>query len=190
MKKKKLKKLRSKRGLTLVEILIGITIVVVVFASTLGAMVGGFTTTIYNADENRAAVLNASVNEVIMNTIHNLSLTGKDDLEDYVDSITTDTATNNPLVAAVTATVPDAKYVAPDASTGDVQFMGTAVGDEDYTYQYSLIPEKVSDLDRTKSTYRTTGSPTTVSIKGITVKTCFYSAAGPIIYESFVPYSK
>ena len=53
------KKMKSKKGITLVEILIGVTIVVIVFASTLGAMVGGFTTTMYNSDENRAAVLNA-----------------------------------------------------------------------------------------------------------------------------------
>ena len=61
------KKIRSKKGMTLVEILVGVTIVVIVFASTLGAMVTGYTTTLFNADENRSAVLNSSVNEIVLN---------------------------------------------------------------------------------------------------------------------------
>lgn len=196
MKKKIIKKLRSKRGLTLLEILIGVTLVVIVFSSTLGAMVGGYTTTIYNADENRSAVINASLNEAIVNTVHNLAISNKDKLDMYVEDIGTAAvnANNNVIVSAVEAMVPEAKYVAPVKEGGEyvVHFLDTAdAAGNDYSYQYSLIPEKNTSLDIVKAKSYVAGSGVNaVSIKGITVKTCFYSAQGPVIYESFVPYTK
>ena len=175
------KKLRSKRGMTLVEILIGVTIVVIVFASTLGAMVGGFTTTIYNADENRAAILNASLNEIILNTVHNMQFQDVNAVDDEADNINTDDATVSVILSAVKANIPEAVYIAPttDAS-GDL----TVNFPNGVSYQYSLIPE-------VKTTLKTAGATgTNIEMNGVAIKTCFESAAGPIIYESFVPYTK
>ncbi len=173
-----LKKLRSKRGLTLVEILIGVAIVVIVFASTLGAMVGGFTTTLYNADENRAAVLNSSLNEVIMNTVHNMAFTKSEGLDD--DDISSGDPTVSVIVSAVAANIPDAVYVPAEEIDGKMS-VNFPKGE---SYQYTLIP----DVKTTLQTNSPTGTP--VEMDGVAIKTCFDSAGGAIIYESFVPYSK
>lgn len=66
-------KIKSKVGMTLLELIIGITIVVIVFASTLGAMVSGYATTVYNAQDNRASVLNSSRNEIVFTAFKRLS---------------------------------------------------------------------------------------------------------------------
>ncbi len=178
MKRKTLKKLRSKRGLTLVEILIGVAIVVIVFASTLGAMVGGFTTTLYNADENRAAVLNSSLNEIIMNTVHNMAFTEKAAVDN--DDIASGDPDASVIVSAVAANIPEAVYVAPEEINGHMS-VNFPKGE---TYQYTLIPDVSTNLNTNKPG----GTP--VEMKGVAIKTCFDSAAGPITYESFVPYSK
>ncbi len=179
MKVKKLKKkLRSKRGLTLLEILIGITIVVIVFASTLGAMVNGFTTTVYNADENRAAILNSSVNEIIMNTVQKMNISQPERADDVIQDIQSGDPTHSVILAAVTAAVPEARFV---PATTDPSGNPTVNFPNDVSYQYSLIPDVKLSME----------SPTGgTDIIGIQIKTCFESAAGPIIYESFVPYAK
>ena len=180
MKAKKLKKkVRSKKGLTLVEILIGVTIVVIVFASTLGAMVGGFTTTLYNADENRAAILNASLNEIIMNTLGKMNISDSAGADDVIMDIQSSDPTRSAIVAAVTASVPEAKYV---PATVDGSGKPTVVFSENENYQYSLIP----NVDLPMDNHSSPGS--TYSVKGIQIKTRFASASGAIIYESFVPF--
>ena len=88
MKNKAKNKIRSKKGMTLVEIVVGISLVVIVFASCLGAMVGGYTTTIYNSDENRVAVLNGSLNEIIVSTIHNYGPVNSESVERLVGGAT------------------------------------------------------------------------------------------------------
>ena len=179
--KKSPKKLRSKRGLTLVEILIGVTIVVVVFASTLGAMVGGFTTTVYNADENRAAILNASLNEIILNTVHNMRFTERSEVDDAADDIRTDDTTVSVLLAAVSANIPDAVYVDPEPDASGNMTVNFPSG---VSYQYTLIPDVQTKLNKN------TATDPLVDMNGVTIKTCFESAGGPIVYESFVPYTK
>lgn len=180
-RKSEKRKIKSKKGMTLVEILIGVTLVVIVFASTLGAMVGGFTTTVYNSDENKAAVLNASINEVILNTVHNLKLPDSSKVDEEIASIQTDNIADSAIVAAVKESVPEAVYVkAITDSSGNY----TVHFANDVSYQYTLIPE-------TKTTLKVDNDPThDVKVDGVTIKTCFDSAAGQIIYETFVPYKK
>lgn len=180
MKAKKLrKKLHSKKGLTLVEILVGVTIVVIVFASTLGAMVGGFTTTMYNSDENKAAILNASLNEIIMNVVGEMNVNDSDAADDLIMDVESGDPSASPIIAAVSAAVPEAKYV---PATIDGSGNPTVVFSDDVDYQFSLIPNVSFDLD----THSPTGE--TVAVKGIQIKTKFASASGDIIYESFVPF--
>ena len=64
--KKKFLVFRSKKGISLVELIVGIVILVMVFTSTLTAMTNGYTDTIFNADTNRHAVEGGSLNEIIM----------------------------------------------------------------------------------------------------------------------------
>lgn len=164
------KKMKSKKGITLVEILIGVTIVVIVFASTLGAMVGGFTTTMYNSDENRAAVLNASLNEIILNTITKMNITDSDKAEEELEYIQSGDPTASPILAAVVATVPEATYVPA----------GTEF-EPNIDFQYTLLPNTELPMDA--------GTAEPMSVNGIYIKTRFESASGPLIYESFVPFT-
>ncbi len=175
------RRIKSKKGMTLVELLIGVTLVVIVFASTLGAMVGGFTTTVYNSDENKAAVLNASLNEVIMNAVRNLKFPDNATVNDEIDSIETNNVADSTIVAAVKESVPEAEYV---KATKDATGKYTVTFKENVSYQYTLIPE-------TKTTLKVDSDTThDVNVDGVTIKTCFDSASGPIVYETFVPYKK
>ena len=69
--RKKIPKLRSKKGLSLVELIVGVTIMAMAISSAAGAIVTGYKTTIDNAIRNEAAVKCASVNEIIMKAIKN-----------------------------------------------------------------------------------------------------------------------
>lgn len=179
MKSGKLKKkTRSKKGLTLVEILIGVSIVVIVFSSTLGAMVGGFTTTVNNSDQNRAAILNSSLNEIIMNTVIKMQIT-EDSADDRMMDIESGDPALSPILAAVSAAVPEAKYV---PATVDGSGNPTVAFAEGVDYQYTLLPGTDLPIDTGA------GGATTNSVKGIAIKTRFESADGGLIYESFVPY--
>ena len=127
-----------------------------------------------------------------MNTVHNKALTNISDYHDMVDNIATKTAAQNVLVSAVTATIPEAQYVEPVLDSGiyKAQFKDQIdASGTDYSYQYTLIPDVKTTLtapDRSKAT----GAMKNNTVEGVTIKTCFYSAGGPVIYESFVPYAK
>ena len=83
MPKKKIikRKIKSKKGLTLVELVVGVTIVVIVFASCLGALVSGYTTTMYNSDQNKASSLNESLNDILISILGRMYYTDEDDVE-------------------------------------------------------------------------------------------------------------
>lgn len=181
------KKVRSKRGMTLVEILVGVTIVVVVFASTLGAMVSGYTTTMFNADENRSAVLNASVNEIVLNTVRKARISDSDsaiemieDMADYDSADLSDTV-GAAVMSAVLAQVPDAVFVSP---TTDVDGAYIVEFSEGESYQFSILPETKTSLTFLEAT------KDDLSVDGLTIKTNFESAKGSITYETFIPYAK
>ncbi len=183
------KKIRSKKGMTLVEILVGVTIVVIVFASTLGAMVTGYTTTLFNADENRSAVLNSSVNEIVLNTVRKARISDGDAALEMIDAMANydpESATGSDTVgaavmAAVATQVPEAVFVQPqDDGMGGY----TADFSEGESYQFTILPEKQSSLSFIEA-----GKDDLV-ITGMTIKTCFESAKGSITYEAFIPYAK
>ena len=185
MKNKAKNKIRSKKGMTLVEIVVGISLVVIVFASCLGAMVGGYTTTIYNSDENRVAVLNGSLNEIIVSTIHNYGPVNSESVERLVGGAT------SPLNPAIKdnvefddsrlGTTTSATYVKPEdfASPDQTKYPG-----KDLSIRYTLVPGTRSDLVVSD----TPGNTKTVQVTGVWIRTCFEAARGPIFYESFVPY--
>ena len=167
MKNKTKNKIRSKKGMTLVEIVVGIALVVIVFSSCLGAMVGGYTTTIKNADENKIAVLNASLNELLVNTVRDLKLT---------ESAVSPTGEINDarITETVTEYLPSALYVKPSEYPKN---------DVSVDFQYTIAPV-VDD-----KTALTKGSEKSL-IKGIVIKTCFNSSKGANTYQSFVPFTK
>lgn len=159
---------KSKKGLTLIEIVVGVTIVVIVFASTLGAMVSGYTTTLKNADENKAAIKSAAVNEIIMKTISNLNLEDGAAVNDIINTIND---SDNVIKVAAEKECSNIKYV----SSGD--FLKETKGDE----QYTIIANQSSEIEY---------NGTKKTVKGITIKTAVKSSSGFVSNETFVPYSR
>ena len=99
---KKIEKIYSKKGMTLVEIIVGIAIIVIVFAGTLGAMVGGYTTTVKNADQNKVASENKALNEILMDTIGKLGFANASDAANCVSVLENATGTNDNATAIKT----------------------------------------------------------------------------------------
>ena len=81
--RKKIPKLRSKKGLSLVELIVGVTIMAMAISSAAGAIVTGYKTTIDNAIRNEAAAKCASVNEVIMKAVKNCDFYDADEAKKY-----------------------------------------------------------------------------------------------------------
>lgn len=167
-------KLKSKKGVTLVELLVGITIVVIVFAATLGAMSNGFTTTLTNADHNREAVKNASVNEVLLKAVKDAGWKNS-------------TAVKNDMKEAVTNDLDNAIHMAAKTINDDIYFIPHYKADDEFPsgnhdYEYTIIPDVKSTIDA--------GGGKKVEIAGVRIMTYSKSSAGTTIYESFVPYSK
>ena len=162
-------KVRSKRGMTLVEILVGVTIVVIVFGATLGAMTHGYSSTLYRADEEKEATVSASMNEEIMATVRDLNFGDAGAFNDYCfNGHNPNTDVSNAIhAAAKSAGGENVKYVDPG------QFPKKSEGT-----QYTLNPNYSKQIDGTSAI-----------IKGIEIKTATYSANGVCICKGFVPYS-
>ncbi|MGN0470796.1 MAG: type II secretion system protein [Acutalibacteraceae bacterium] len=164
---KKTKRLRSKKGMTLVELLVGVTIVVIVFAGTLGAMFGGFSTTVGNADQNKVAAKNVATNEVIMDTIKKIELK-IEDAEDCVDALKT--GSTEPSAAAIQA--------AAEKQCSGIKYVDSSqYPKNDVDCQYTLIIDKTSSVNGH-------------NVKGIIIKTAMKSSAGFVFNQSFVPYQE
>lgn len=189
MKKKLIckNKYRSKKGMSLVEILVGVAIMVIVFASTLGAMVNGYTTTVYNSDKNKEDLLNSSVNEIIFNTFKCMQISRSDEATDVIQEIENVQSTGNvggddyatALVVAVKSKIDGAVFVPPSYSAG--KFEPAFV--DDAVFQYTIVPEVPSVV--------TTASGLAASddvITGFRIITTFKTSGGNVTSESFVPY--
>ncbi len=105
MMRQKIPKYRSKKGMTLVELLAGVVIIVIVFGATLSAMTNGFAVTLHNAATNQYAVEGESVNEIILQAI------SKQEFSDGADARLKIEANNNPIDVAAKSVVPGIKYV-------------------------------------------------------------------------------
>lgn len=175
-KLKSKKKLRSKKGVSLVELIVGMAIIVIVFAATLGGMVGGYTTTVKNADQDREAVTNASVNEALIRAIRSQQWTRKSDVEsDMGDAISS--TIDNAVHSAAKTINEDIVYVPnePDDPSNEFPVSG-------YDYQYTIIPDCESTI-----TSEASGRESS-SMSGVIIRTYSRSSAGTTIYDSFVPY--
>lgn len=164
MKLKK-QKFKSKKGVTLVELLVGIAIIVIVFASTLGAMATGYTTTVYNADQNKVSAKNASVNEVIMKAVQVKGWSAAPAGVSFDD----DSTIPNSIKQTALSECSDIKYVKPADFPNNTD-----------SNQYTIIIDSASEVSKTGASK--------ITIKGITIKTAMKGADGLNIYESFVPY--
>jgi len=173
-------KCRTKKGLSLVELIVGITIIAMVLASASGAIVTGYKTTIDNAVRNRAAAESASMNEVILKAIKNCGFSDKDEANELFflkdDGVT---ATDPQKKDADTADEP--VFAAVKKRYSDVQYSATkSFLQESGDYQYTLN----TDAKRTLKD----SSGEDIDITGVEITT---AVASPIGFEeivSFVPY--
>ncbi len=173
-------RLRSKRGMSLVEILVGVTIMAMVFGATLSALVGGYTSTMNNASQNQAAGEAASVNEAIMQYLLAKNYSDPGSTSSAIFSTGTEIAADSPLYMVAKGVRPDIVYVKsgdptvatnvfPDDTQGDVQFTIKVTA--------SVASENID-----------TGA--TSAMPGIEVKTAINTLKGWVVVTSFVPYGQ
>lgn len=163
--RQKIPKLRSKKGLTLVEILVGVVIIVIVFGATLSAMVHGFSKTLRNADTNKSAVEGGSVNEVIMEAIK------KQKVADEIAAETLMSTSDNPVHAAANAACNGIVYVENPSDFPK----------SEYDNQYTIVFNASSDV--------TTTSAKKPTIKQMEIITSVMSSDGTVINRSYVSYN-
>ncbi len=173
--KKKFLVFRSKKGISLVELIVGIVILVMVFTSTLTAMTNGYTDTIFNADTNRHAVEGGSLNEIIMQSAIKQNFYDQDALEDYFIGSGKDPNKDdsNAIHAAAKALSPDIQYVA-----------------------YENFPQTGADASETQYTVHFSASSTvtngmkTYTVKGYEIQTYVVGVSGGLFNTSFIAYEK
>lgn len=170
MKKKmrqKFPKIRSKKGMTLIEILVGVVIIVIVFGSTLSAMTNGFATTLYNAKSNTVAVEGESVNEIILQAISKQGFATETEARNVLES------EDNSILNAARAVVPDIVYV-------DNSLYDSSNEDNIFTVEF---PDK-STISGNKKGRKLEK----FALGGMIIKTTVKSTTGFVSNESFVPF--
>lgn len=188
-------KLRSRKGMSLIELIVGISIIVIVFTGTLSAMTNGYADTLYNADVNRYAVQGGSLNEVILEAIAKQKFKGADCPVDVKDSeqrreyavsyflLDSDGRSKDPnsdptnaVHSAAKAVMPDVMYVTQDQfwGSGKVVINNTVV-DNMYTLDFDAVRTIFKGAKR-------------YDIKGVEVLTSVTTSRGTVINRAFVPY--
>lgn len=168
MRKQRLRvlhRMKSKRGLSLVELVVGVAIMVIVFGATMSAMANGYTDTLYNAEENVGAADGASVNEVIMAAVINQEFASEEECIDYF-SVNPNDDENNAVNEAAKGVSADIKYVTSD------QFPKN-----DVEKQYTVITDSNTVAG-------------TRSLKGMEIRTAVKTTKGWVINKSFVAYTE
>lgn len=175
MKKKRLMRrsgrMRSKRGLSLIELVVGVTIMVIVFGGTMSAMANGYTDTLYNASENADAAKCATINEVVMTTLQEKQFANINEFNEYFGTHSVNIADSN-----------NAFYAAANASVGGgVRYCSTISGehqfpDSAFSMQFGIFPNAYSFVDGKQ-------------IKGMEIKSAVKTVKGWVINKSFVPYA-
>ena len=183
--RQKIPKVRSRRGMSLIELVVGITIIVIVFGSTLSAMTNGYSNTIYNAEVNQTAVEGGSLNEIMAQAIKNLGFEDEASCKKYFfggsGSPVKDpnTATDNAVHAAGKAVLGEEpstpgnmklQYVSPDVFPSP-----------NFENQYTIITDAESTLKASAKNY---------DIKGVILKTSVTNVRGKLTNSSFIAYAK
>ena len=211
--RQKIPKYKSRAGMSLTELIVGVTIIALVLGSAAGAIVTGYKTTIDNAERNRVAAMSASMNEVIMKAVKNCAFSNKHEASKHFlksDIFPADTSTESPSpVPMVTDDNLAAEPVHQAAlSLFSKTYMSTMEHEEDmYVYQnadvqVTYVANEVNYasvsfpdanyevqycliLDSTRHIQTTKDVP----INGIEIRTVVYTSSQiPEEVVSFVPY--
>ena len=173
--RQKIPKCRSKKGLSLVELIVGVLIIAMVLASASGVIVTGYKTTVDNASRNRAAAESASMNEVIMIAIKNCAFSSESEAEEHffwnvdingakVSKTDPEKKGSDPVFEAVKKLYPDVHYI-EDFSSSQYDFM----------YKLNIKAQR-------------TLNPDNEVIKGIEITTAVATPLGLEQIVSFIPY--
>lgn len=171
MKKKRLmrrlSRVRSKRGLSLIELVVGVTIMVIVFGGTMSAMANGYTDTLYNASENVDAAEGAAINEIVMTTLQNKAFASESEFNEYFGTHPPNiNDSNNAFYAAAnTAAGGGVRY------TAKVNFPDNA-----YSKQFTIISDASSIVG-------------TKTVSGMEIWSAVKTVKGWVINKSFIPYA-
>ena len=178
-------KLKSRKGMSLVELIVGISIIVIVFTATLTAMTSGYSDTLYNADVDRYAAKGGSLNEMIMEAVAKQGFTAADGAGTEGIAVkyfySSGSASGDYKTDASNAVHNAAKAAAGD----DVKYIPLAnfpSYEKDVNEQYTL------DINAVRKVRDASGKE--FEIKGIEIKTCVASSRGRLVNTSFVPYTK
>ncbi len=173
------KKLRSKRGMSLAELVVGVAIIVIVFAATLTGLTTGYTTTVKNADLNKAAVKCASTNEIISTAVSNLNLVRTNNIGDITNQ---QKANDSKIKSAAQVAYPGIVYVERShfPKTGKDPITNQQL-DAQWTYDMNTN-DGMAKISKTDGTTRT--------MFGIVVETAVNSSNGYVFCRNIVPYSK
>lgn len=171
--RKKIPRFNSKRGMSLVELVVGITIIVIVFGATLSAMTNGYSTTIYNAEVNKSAVGGGSLNELLFQSVSKLDFYNEEAAQEYFFGVGNTKDPNsdseNAVHAAALSYDESIKYVSPD--------------------EFPLQNVDVQYTVELNSSSKVTDGSNQHTIKGIKVQTYVASSRGSLVNNSFIPYS-
>lgn len=171
--RKKIPKYRSKKGLSLVELLVGITIIAMVMASAAGAIVTGYKTTLDNADRNQAAAKSASLNEVILKGLKNCRFENATDADDALFGTgSTEDIESSSIFQTAKSLFPDVQYISGD-------FPNITIN---HDVQYKL------DTTATREMQVAGTVVSANTIKGIEIRTAVLCADGYSEIVSFIPY--
>lgn len=184
--RKKIPKFRSKKGMSLVELIVGVAIMAMAISSAAGAIVTGYKTTIDNAVRNEAAAKCASLNEVIMKGIKNCEFEDKDAADSYFfkkpvydasgnlvrnDNTTPNDNDNDSIMKVGKELFSDLYY----CTSADFPV-------DEYDIQYQLDINAVEDLNAQ-------GEAAPIhQMKGIKIRTAVNVPDGYVEITSFVPY--
>ena len=168
-------RLRSKKGMSLVELLVAVTIIVLVFGGTVGAMANGYSSTMYNAQKTIDAAEGVSLNDVIFEGIENQYFTSEDECKKYFfgtgGTKNPNTDATNSIHAAAKTVDENVKYVPKDTFPSS---------DPTVVLQYTIVTDSHSNV--------TVTGLGTKEVKGVTIKTAVKTVEGIVTNTSFVPY--
>lgn len=155
---------RSKKGMTLVELLVGIAIIVIVFSAVIWGMAHGYTTTVNNVTVDKASAASQAITDNCIGQFSTYKISCKDDFDITVGS---DTTLNNITQNILMLT--GAQYRDPSV------FMNDTSVEKQFTIEIDV-------------TTTVSSGTTPTEIKGCVVRSAVMSSSGFIITTAFVPY--
>lgn len=160
--------------MSLVELLVAVTIIVLVFGGTVGAMANGYSSTLYNAQKTIDAAEGVSLNDIIFEGIENQYFESADECNKYFFGTG---GTKNPNTDPTNSIHEAAKSV--DSGVRYVTSADFPSTDSSIVLQYTIVTDSRSNVS--------TGLGSK-EVSGVTIKTAVRTVEGIVTNTSFVPY--